>query len=110
MFERQWPEDDGVERAEHRRRGADAERQREHGDEREAGRLGELAERERYVLAELIAILSAARVAIAFVAVAAALRVDGFRVAESAFSFSPRLFGSHSLLDEPARRPLHMEI
>ena len=50
---RQRLQDDGVHRAEDRRRRADADRERQQRDERESGLGDEMPERERDVLAEL---------------------------------------------------------
>ena len=46
VVERQGADQDGVHHAEHRRVGADPERERQHGRGGEAGGLGELAEGE----------------------------------------------------------------
>ena len=83
--ERQRPEDDGVQRREHRRGGTEAERQRQHGHRREGGGAPELTERERDVLPQLAAKLDASLVRLALLGEPPALRAHGIHIAEPPF-------------------------
>jgi hypothetical protein len=82
---------DGVEGAEHRRRGADTECQRDDGNGREALCLDQLADGERGVLAELDQVFGATLLAIALHAVAPARIVHRSRVAEPPLGLGARL-------------------
>lgn len=100
---------DGVDRAEDRGRGADAERERQHRDRREAGVLAKLATREDDVLRELAEILGALHVPVSPRAERLKRRAHVFEIAEPAFRFAPCRRRVHAARDELPRSHLDVK-
>ncbi len=109
ILEWQGAKNDGVERPEHRGRGADAEAEGDDRDRGESARLRQLSNRESDVLTQLFAKFGAVGAAIALLAKTAARRASRFDIAEAPFSFRVRLLTRHALLHELTNGHLDVE-
>ena len=95
--------------AEDRRRGADADRERQRGDGGEPGHAGELAQRIPRVLHELVNPFGTAHISLPSLANAAAGGVDSLDVAEATDGFRARELGVEAAGDVLARAHLDVE-
>ena len=107
--ERERPQHDSVERAEHGGRRANAERERGDCDHRESRCAGELPPCEREILAQLVTILGAARAPVALLAESLALLARRACVAKPSLGLGARLLSRHAGLHQLARGHLEME-
>ena len=103
------PEDDRLHGAEDGRCGADAEREREHCDGREARASGKLPAGKLHVLSELREILRAAHVVIPLLSKRATSRVHPVDVPEPSYRGLARLRRRHASFDELARSHVDVE-